>query len=227
MPRRYLPFVLLCVVGCRAPLSLEKRPARTELREALTDLESARGGDLRSPDTSAENLEAAILQRIDRLAFENPDHPPTLVAKAALAYESRDFITAQKHLDQALRADPTSVPATLLRVRIAAEQGNLPFARRKLDEQLALHPDHAGLHQARAGILYLTEDYEEAMEELDLAERLGATEVWRLNYHRGLIAEATEETELALEHYQRCLEENPDFEPALRRERWLNGRDIR
>ena len=226
-PRGVLATLLLLSIaaGCRTHLRLQNGVPEVELEDALQELQDLRGGELRGKASVADaEREALLTDRIERLAFEHPDHPPTLVARAALAYERRDAVTAQRHLDQALRLDPTSVPATLLRVRIAAEQGNLPLARRKLDEQLALRPDEPALHEARAGLHYLDEDHELALEELALAERLGARDPWRLDYHRGLIFEAMSEPAEAQRYYRSCTEANPEFLPAARRERWLRER---
>jgi tetratricopeptide (TPR) repeat protein len=149
---------------------------------------------------------------------------PSLVAFAALALERNDRVLAQKALDQALSVDPAHVPATLLRIRIATEEGSLSFARRTIERLLHIVPDDPDLHEARAGVLHLQGEHEQALAELDLVDRLKESgPIWRTSYHRGLILEAGGRLDEARELYRRSLEENPGFEPASRRWRWLES----
>jgi tetratricopeptide (TPR) repeat protein len=181
----------------------------------------------RDRDHSAA-VEGELLARLRELGFTYPGHVPTLVANAALAYERHDSILAQKYLDQALNHDPANLSAILLRVRIASEDGNLPFARRVLRERIELFPDSPNLHEAYSGVLYLMGEYEEALAELDLVDSLQDESMgtWRTDYHRGLIAEASGRFEEARNYFRRSREQRPDFERASRREKWLDSRSM-
>lgn len=218
---------LFAAASCATPSPLAVTSPDEELASLLRELENARDGELarggEPRSTARAATEGAVAAELRRLALAHPYHVPTLVALAATAYERRDLVQAQTMLDQALSHEPTHLQAVLLRARIAAELGNLPYARRKLKELLEISPDEPELHEAYAGVLYLAGDFEDAKVELDLAEHLEAEALWRIEYHRGLIAEAEGREEDALESYRRCLDENPDFEPAARRDRWLRG----
>lgn len=227
-----------CVFILVASCVTSSPPTRVEspelrLESLLLQLQRARGGDFAGEahgrgDHSVAT-EGEVLRELRSLALRFPSHVPTLVANASVAYESQDTIGAQKLLDQALRVDPTHVGATRLRVRIAAEAGNLPFARRRLLEALNVAPDDPELREALAGVHYLLGDLDAARRELDLAETLdgtldgGSGVAWRIAYHRGLIAEAEGDDATALAEYLRCEDLRPEFEPATRRRRWLEG----
>ena len=204
--------------------------ADAKLETLLNSLQRARGGslsDVESEDGSNDYLSAReleIARDLRRLGFEHPRHIPTLVANAALALEANDPVGAQRYLDQALRLDPGHLHGTLLRVRVAAEQGNLPYALRRVREQLEQCPDDPRLRETLAGVQYLLGDYAAAREQLDLAQALGESSAadWRIEYHRGLVAEGEGLVSVAREHYRKSQELNERFVPAQRRWRWLS-----
>ena len=152
-----------------------------------------------------------------------PLHAPTLMANAVVAYDERQPIKAQQYLDQIL-AQPRSYPdAVVLRSRIAIEEGNLPFARRLLEQQIRLVPDHAGLHETFGAALYLDGQLEDATRELTSAAGLGAPG-WRIAYHLGLVDEAAGRFDEALKHYAEALAGNPGWAPAQSRANALRAR---
>ena len=112
--------------------------------------------------------ECERLQReIERLAIVCPAHAPTLMANAVIAYDEQRPAEAQQMLDVVL-AQPRAYPdAAVLRARIAIEDGNIPFARRLLAQQIRLVPDHAGLHETHAAALYLDGNLQEATDRAD------------------------------------------------------------
>lgn len=223
---RTLPLSLLAALlapACLSPAPGVDPPPDSELRNNLELLREVRGGAF---DGTSNESESEVVRELQTLAFKYPRHTQILIANAAVAYDGGDPVMAQKYLDQALEVDPGHVSATLLRVRIAAEEGSLQYARRRLDDQLQLAPDVPELREAYAGVLYLLSEYDEAEDELDVAEHLVGPEGesgWRIAYHRGLIAEARGDRRLAEEHYQRCAELNPDFERGARRWRWIQS----
>ena len=216
------------LASCLTPTPTWYGKPDQELEALLSQLRDVRGGAFEGEASRAPESpqEGELVRAIEALSLTYPSHVPVLVACASLAYERSDSVRAQKLLDQALAIRPDHVPATLLRVRIASEAGNLPYARRRLTEQLQLTPDDSVLHEAYAGVLYLLGDYEEALLELDLSDRLRRAPQggWSTNYHRGLIAEAQGDLGAALGYYQLSCAQNTEFEPAARRRRWLEGR---
>lgn len=153
---------------------------------------------------------------LEALAFEFPAHAPTLMANAVVAYETGDPDKAIHYLDALFAVQDMNAEAAILRSRIAAERGNLPFAVRLIERQVRYQPDHADLREALAAALYMDGEYREARGALDVAERLGAP-AWRVAFHRGLIAESAGETREAERHYQDALRENPEAENAASR----------
>ena len=109
-----------------------------------------------------------------------------------------------------------------MRGRIAIQQGNLPFARRLLEEHVQLAPDSSELREALASVHYLLGDLTRARRELEIAERLGAPR-WRVAYHRGLLEEADGKPEAAIDYYRRALEGNPGWDRARARLRGLES----
>lgn len=157
-----------------------------------------------------------IQLQLRRLASEFPNAPSVLMANAVVSYDVGYRSRAQVYLDTVLAARPGHPEATLLRSRIASEEGNLTFARRLLRESIELTPDHAGLREAAASVAYLAGDFTGARRHLLAAERLGAP-AWRVAYHRGLVAEAAGDAPAASAHYRRSLELRPENDRARSR----------
>lgn len=161
-----------------------------------------------------------IRKQVERLAIEFPNHPDVLLANAVLAFESGKPDDAQKDLDVLRRLNPIQPKASVLRARIAIEDGNLRFAHRLLEEQMELAPADAGLRELAAVVHYLEGDEEAARRSLAHAERLGAPP-WRVAYHRGLLAEAADRPVEAMRAYETCLALAPSFDAARARLRAL------
>ena len=168
--------------------------------------------------------ECERLQReIERLAVVCPGHAPTLMANAVIAYDDQRPAESQQLLDLIL-SQPRAYPdAAVLRARIAIEEGNVPFARRLLAQQIRLVPDHSGLHETHAAALYLEGNLPEARNELTMAGVLGAPR-WRIAYHLGLIEETSGRADEAAKLYTEALAGNPGYEPAESRLKALQAR---
>lgn len=154
-----------------------------------------------------------LLTEIERLAVEFPRHVPTLVTCGVLRFESGDLPRAQAYLDRALALDPVRPEAAVVRARIAMREGNLPFARRLLETRIDRAPQHAGLREALAAVLFLAGDYAGADRALATAANLGAP-AWRTDYHRGLAAERAGRSSEAEQFYLRATLANQSFRPA-------------
>jgi len=153
---------------------------------------------------------------IERLALEFPSHARTLMAAGTLAYDASEPEKAQNYLDQVFRVQPSHPEAGILRSRIAVDEGNLQLAQRVLVMQVQYNPDHAGVREALSGVLYMSGDLEGARAAIDAAANLGAP-VWRVAYHRGLVAEAAGQSGEAQAQYQACIDANPSFLAAKSR----------
>lgn len=154
-----------------------------------------------------------LRREIERLALVCRGHLPTLMANAVIAYDEHERERSQQFLDLILADAPNSPDAAVLRARIALEEGNVPFARRFLEQQIKMAPDHAGLHETYGATLYLERRLAEARNELAMAGALGAPR-WRVAYDLGLVEEAAGRLDEARRLYAEALEANPGWAPA-------------
>lgn len=157
-----------------------------------------------------------VKNEIERLSLEFPRHVPTLMANAALAWDHREYAKTQSYLDRLFAIAPVHADAAVLRSQVAVREGDLPYARRLLEAHRQYVPDHAGVREALSAVDYLGKDYDAALAELAVAERLGAP-AWRIAYNRGLIAEARGDLAAAAAAFEACLSANPDYQPARSR----------
>jgi predicted Zn-dependent protease len=164
-----------------------------------------------------------LRQELDRLAVICPGHAPTLMANAVMAYDEHQPAKSQQLLDQILAQSKAYPDAAALRARIAIEEGNLPFARRLLEQHIKLTPDHAALHETYGAALYLGGQLAEARRELHTAGALGAPP-WRIAYHLGLVEEAAGRFDEARRYYGEALEANPGWALAQARLKALRAK---
>ncbi|MBN8732694.1 MAG: hypothetical protein J0L64_19285 [Acidobacteria bacterium] len=153
---------------------------------------------------------AGLRAELDRLGQVCPSEPETLFTLAGLAYEDRNLFKAQQLLDQLLSAPAPHPRAAALRIRIAMEEGNLPYALRFSEQQIRLSPSDASLREVRASALFLSRRWREARQELEMAARLGAPK-WRVAYHSGLIEEMQGNRGEAIALFQEALREKPGW----------------
>ncbi len=217
----------LVTAACKTTSPLVRQEcdnADAQLARVLQPLEALRA---KGCDTAVDQRgvsECGRLRReLERLAVICPGHAPTLMANAVVAYDDHQPVKAQQLLDQILAQQRTFPDAAALRARIAIEEGNLPYARRLLDQQIKLAPDHAGLHETYGAALYLGGQLPEARQELATAAALGAPR-WRIAYHLGLIEEAAGRFDEARRRYSEALEANPAWSPAEARLKALQAR---
>lgn len=198
-----------------------------QLANVLRPLEALRANSCQIEESTAGPVECDRLQQeLQRLLVVCPNYPPTLIANAVVAYDDRRPIQSQEFLDRALSQPGRYPDAAVLRARIAIEEGNVPFARRLLEQQIRLVPDHSGLHETLGAALYLDGRLSEATLELTTAQALGAPR-WRVAYHLGLIDEAAGRLDDASRHYGEALEGNPDWEQAQSRYNALRAKATR
>ena len=225
--RAVLAACLMTMTGCatRSPLVRQQcYNPDAQLASVLPAFEALRARGCDEATVQGGPSECERLQReIERLAIVCPAHAPTLMANAVIAYDQQRPAEAQQMLDVVL-AQPRAYPdAAVLRARIAIEDGNIPFARRLLAQQIRLVPDHAGLHETHAAALYLDGNLQESRTELTMAGALGAPR-WRIAYHLGLIEETSGRSDEATRLYQEAVTGNPGWEPAESRLNALRAR---
>jgi tetratricopeptide (TPR) repeat protein len=218
--------VWFAVTGCatHSPLVYQQcYNADVQLGHELRELEEHRAkgcteGLSRGGGSECDRLELEIA----RLAVVCPGHAPTLMANAVIAYDEHRPQDSQQYLDQILSQPRPYPDAAVLRAQIALEEGNVPFARRLVDQQIMLVPDHAGLHEVRAAIFFVDRQLEEARVELAKAGALGAPR-WRVAYHLGMIEELSGHPDDAARLYMEALQGNPAFTAADSRLRALRA----
>ena len=207
---RLLPFVLAALCASCVSNGLGYRDHEEDpdvlLAELLDEYEHPSNDRIVLDRDRARN-------RLAALSFEFPAHVPTLLANALVAFEERDDVAAQRYLDRLFAIQPIHPEAAVLRSRLGLRQGNLPAAKRMLENHLRHAPDHAGLHEALAEVLFLEGDFDAALARCDIAEDLGAPD-WRMAFNRGLIAETEGELMDAAKHYAEALKCNPDMAQA-------------
>jgi tetratricopeptide (TPR) repeat protein len=144
------------------------------------------------------------------------------MANAVIAYDQHRPQESQQYLDQILSQPRPFPDAAVLRAQIALEEGNVPFARRLLEQEIMLVPDHAGLHEVHAATLFVDRRLDEARAELTRAAALGAPR-WRIAYHLGMIEEMSGRPAEAVRLYMEALQGNPAFAAADSRLRGLRA----
>ncbi len=160
-----------------------------------------------------------VRNRIQALSFEYSRHVPSLLANAMIAFEERDHGSSMRYLDLLFEVQPVHPEAAVLRSRLGLAEGNLPAAKKLIEDQIRHAPDHPALHEALAEILFLEGRYDQARDRIGVAETLGAPS-WRMAFNRGLIAETEGDLEHARSMYTIALEIKPDMAQAAAR---LNG----
>ena len=218
--------VWLAATGCatHSPLLHQQcYDADAQLADVLRPLEALRAkgcssGISRGGGSECDRLEAEIA----RLAVICPGHAPTLMANAVIAYDEHRPQESQQYLDQILSQPRPFPDAAVLRAQIALEEGNVPFARRLVEQQLLLVPDHAGLHEVRAATFFVDRRLDDARAELTRAGALGAPR-WRVAYHLGMIEELSGHPIEAARLYMEALQGNPTFTAADSRLRALRA----
>ena len=185
------------------------------LSEALSGLTLPPGTRVQDPCASGQHC-LLVRRAVEQIAMVCHQHVPTAIAAAVLAFETGEFETAQRRLDQLPGLPPRPPSVAVLRARLAIHEGNLRQARRLLESESRFSPSSAAVRETLAAVFYLQGQPVEAREALDVAARLGAP-AWRIAYSRGLIEESLGDLAAATLHYQEALAGNPGWSLALSR----------
>ncbi len=182
--------------------------------ELLVESRTAPGGC--GLNDQGQNVCQVLKAEIERIAFVCPNHLPSLMTSAVLAYEGGERIKVLQRLNAIFDLVNVHPDAAALRARIALEEGNVPFALTFLKEHLELSPDHSPLREAYSAALFLSGDLDEAETQLKIAEKLGAPR-WRIAYHLGLFQERRGREEQARGLYSEAAELRPGWDVPLSR----------
>lgn len=222
-PRHYLvPFGLAMTVlftGCSGlaphPRSTSSDPD-VRLHALLEQLERAR------PSLALRDAEEVVMDsgrlrvEIERLTLEFPAHRSSLLASAQLAYEPGESEKAAVYLDRVRRLGDRDGSASVLRARIALEEGAVGVARRMIEDQLQRTPDASGLYEVLAAVHFANADLDACAVALSSAESLGADPA-RVAYLRGLVADQRGDRSAARSAYERALALDAGFDAASAR----------
>lgn len=157
-----------------------------------------------------------ILNELERLHSDFPDHARTMMTIAVLSYEVNRKDRAQLLLDQLLELNGPHPEAAILRARIAVEEGNRALADEVLMRQILLSPGNAELRSTLASVYYVSGDIPRARNILNV-NGVDYREPWKLAYHNGLLAEAEKHWVQACALYLQALGFKPNYGPALSR----------
>jgi len=225
---RVTPLVLMC---CCLELACTSRIARPRAAVAFCGTAGSR------VHQAWQNLSAAvqtpggcdpdnglrcdtIRAEMERLSVECPYSPDVVMANALLAFEDHNPARAQQLLDELSALGVSNPEAASLRIRIAIEEGNIPFALRFAEQQIRHMGDDAGLRETYASALYFAGRWEETRTQLAAAQELGAP-AWRVGYAQGLVAESEGKFDEAKQRYQEALKSRPEWRQAESRLRAL------
>ena len=185
-----------------------------EAWDLLIKARSAPGGC--SLNDQGQNACQVMKDEIERIAFVCPNHLPSVMTTAVMAYEEGARVKALQRLNTIFELVNVHPDAATLRARIALEEGNVPFALTFLKQHLKLSPEHAPLREAYAAALFLSGDLDEAEAQLKIAEKLGAPR-WRIAYHLGLFQERRGREQQARRLYVEAAELRPGWDVPLSR----------
>ena len=230
---RLLTFLVLWL-GANACSTVSRHPRHERgdpderLRQVLQEMFDVQAnGEHSMVDVSAERVivdSGKVAKDLRQLALEFPDHNAILLANAIVAREQDDVMTAQIFLDRILARDRSDPRVATLRSQLALDEGNSPFAKKLLTEQLQITPADPGVHEALAGVLFVDGDYTGALRELSAAAKLVPEPTARLHYHRGLVTEWDGRLSDALVWYDLAVETDPNLLEAQRRAQALRAR---
>lgn len=214
----FLPACLSPADGYRS----DQKDPDVRLRE-LWDVYAEGRWELTGERGSSTPITDRAAYDIEKLALEYPRHAPTLFAVAAISYQEGQREKASTYLDSLLHVQPIHPEAGVLQSRISIADGNLPSAERLLRQQIRYTPDHAGLHESLAAVLFLSGERAEAKGELELASRLGAPKA-RIAFNMGLLSESDGQQSAAIGYYEQALAASPEFPEASSRLAGLRAR---
>lgn len=131
-----------------------------------------------------------------------------LLARAAAAFEAKNFQLAERLVRERLQQAPDDVAALRLLAAIAAASGHDAPAEQLLRRALVLAPGFTGARQDLARLLYRLDRYADALAEFDRLIAADPTHLGARNL-KASILDRTGEHEAAIALYRELLAEDP------------------
>lgn len=169
-------------------------------------LQALPGGDR---DKAMKSIESAVK------SYQEDDNAAELAKTFLLRAQLRK--TPEERLadiDEAIKANPTSVEALQMRAAVHVDQGELDKAVTDFEELLKQNPDNVAVHQALATTLASTKEYDRAIEYLGKAIELAPENALSFAM-RAEVYEAQEKYDEALADLTKALEVQPNNGGAL------------
>ena len=101
-----------------------------------------------------------------------PHHPVGPLGLAQLALQRHDRLAASAQLSEALRRDPTSVQALLMKQYLAAEENDRRQQITLLNRVLAADPTNADVHRQLGKVYESEQRWHDALRSYGTAQRL-------------------------------------------------------
>ena len=171
---------LVRIAGVQAVMALDPATAARELPARLADplravrIETARAlapAHARLPADRRPAWEAAR-QELEAAARENADRPQSWLGLAQIAAATGDSAAAERALRQAVKLEPSFVPAVANLADLLRQTGRDPEGEALLRDALKRAPDEAALHEALALTLVRQQRKPEALQVLARARAL-------------------------------------------------------
>jgi tetratricopeptide (TPR) repeat protein len=151
--------------------------------------------------TSAEN--ALLL---------NPNNANALAIKGWAEGFLKEFDEAQVSLEKALKIDPNNAAAYAYYVEVLLDQGVFEDIEKAIgmsQKAQSLAPNSMETHRARGYVLYVTANYEEAIQEYKAAIAINER-IWDLHYSLGILYRVVGEFDLAQQEMLAAIAFNPN-----------------
>jgi tetratricopeptide (TPR) repeat protein len=184
---------------------VSEAPDNTEALYVLSTLESALG---------KEREQKALLERLLQI---EPAHPRALIALGDAAFRSRSLSAAASYYDRALEAEPDNGGALVGRAGVYRYQRKPKEAEALLNRAVVLYPQWTRPLTDRARLYQGAGFYEDALRDLDRAEKLDGADYW-IALDRGIVLVELDRKEEALAEFNRAVSMDPDvFYPYVYR----------
>ncbi|HEY1339881.1 MAG TPA: tetratricopeptide repeat protein, partial [Bryobacteraceae bacterium] len=148
-------------------------------------------------------------------AFEKSPTQANRVALAAAYLFNHELDKALPLLEQAVAAGPSDYDVRMMYARALRDRKNYAAAAREFSAALKIKPNEAAAWSDLAGMLYLTNDFQQALAAYDRARELGQDTAGNW-FFRAIILDRLKQLKPAVEAYQRFLAlsqgKNPDQE---------------
>ena len=162
-------------------------------------------------------------------AYQKDPTAANRVALAAAYQFNRQFEKAAPLFAQAVAADPENYDVRMMYARVLRDQKQYAPAAQQFAEALRRKPESREAWNDLASMLYLLENYPQALEALDHARQLGEDTPGNAYFH-AIIYDKLRDLKPALEYYRKFLDssqgKNPDEEFKARQRARIIQREL-